>query len=167
MEVKMMLHNEPALFASIITEISDNLSIRDDYIEKDYWITLALARLSGSKYAESVVFKGGTSLSKGFRLIDRFSEDVDLAVINTNEMTGNQIKSLIRNVEKEISQDMTEIAISGVTSKGSRFRKAVYSYQQPAGNFMHEKPEKSIIIEINSFGNASPWQKVEIQSMIG
>ena len=82
-------------------------------------------------------------------------------------MTGNQIKSLIRNVEKEISQDMTEIAISGVTSKGSRFRKAVYSYQQPAGNFMHEKPEKSIIIEINSFGNASPWQKVEIQSMIG
>jgi len=105
METEVMLHSEPTQFASIIKEVSENLVIRDDYIEKDYWISLVLKRLSDSEHAGSVVFKGGTSLSKGFRLIDRFSEDVDLAVINTAEMTGNQIKSLIRKVEKEISQD--------------------------------------------------------------
>ena len=44
-----------------------------------YWVTIALKRLSESAYAERIVFKGGTSLSKAHKLIRRFSEDIDLA----------------------------------------------------------------------------------------
>lgn len=49
-------------------------------IEKDWWVTLVLKALFQSAYASHLVFKGGTSLSKGYKLINRFSEDIDLAL---------------------------------------------------------------------------------------
>jgi predicted nucleotidyltransferase component of viral defense system len=49
-------------------------------IEKDAWVTLVLRMLFTSDLFEHIVFKGGTSLSKVFDLIKRFSEDVDLAI---------------------------------------------------------------------------------------
>lgn len=96
----MTLHTNTELFEKAIKETADNLGIKDYFIEKDYWISLVLKRLSESKHVNSVVFKGGTSLSKGHKLITRFSEDVDVAVIITPGTSGNQIKSLIRAVVK-------------------------------------------------------------------
>jgi Nucleotidyl transferase AbiEii toxin, Type IV TA system len=47
-------------------------------LEKDVWVIWALETLFTSKFADKLVFKGGTSLSKAYKVIDRFSEDVDL-----------------------------------------------------------------------------------------
>jgi Nucleotidyl transferase AbiEii toxin, Type IV TA system len=47
-------------------------------LEKDVWVVWALETLFTSKFADKLVFKGGTSLSKAYKVIDRFSEDVDL-----------------------------------------------------------------------------------------
>lgn len=47
-------------------------------LEKDVWVVWPLATLFGSDLGEHLVFKGGTSLSKAYRVIQRFSEDVDL-----------------------------------------------------------------------------------------
>jgi hypothetical protein len=49
-------------------------------LEKDFWVCWVLSILFKSQFAESLVFKGGTSLSKVFGLIDRFSEDIDLSI---------------------------------------------------------------------------------------
>jgi predicted nucleotidyltransferase component of viral defense system len=49
-------------------------------IEKDWWVTLALKATFQTLYAKSLLFKGGTSLSKSWNLIERFSEDIDLAI---------------------------------------------------------------------------------------
>lgn len=49
-------------------------------IEKDWWVTLTLKALFESPYAKFFIFKGGTSLSKGWKLIERFSEDIDIAL---------------------------------------------------------------------------------------
>mgnify|MGYP003498322727 FL=1 len=49
-------------------------------IEKDWWVTLTLKALFESPYAKFFIFKGGTSLSKGWKLIERFSEDIDIAI---------------------------------------------------------------------------------------
>ncbi len=162
-----MLHTEKELFEAAIKETADNLGIKDYFIEKDYWISLVLKRLSESRYVDSVVFKGGTSLSKGHKLINRFSEDVDLAVIITSETSGNQVKTLIRTVEKEIASDLNEIEVDRVTSKGSRFRKAVYQYPTTFKPKQKVAISDSIIVEINSFANPFPYSKVSIQSMIG
>ncbi|MGE0089453.1 MAG: nucleotidyl transferase AbiEii/AbiGii toxin family protein [Bacteroidales bacterium] len=167
MENTMILHNDKKVFEKAIKETADNLRIKDYFIEKDYWISLVLKRLSESKYVDSVVFKGGTSLTKGHKLINRFSEDIDVAVIITPETTGNQVKTLIRTVEKEIASDLTEIDLTGVTSKGSRFRKAVYQYHETIKSKQKIAISNSIIVEINSFANPFPYSKLTIQSMIG
>jgi hypothetical protein len=49
-------------------------------LEKDFWVCWLLGILFESKFADSLVFKGGTSLSKVFGVIDRFSEDIDLSL---------------------------------------------------------------------------------------
>jgi hypothetical protein len=47
-------------------------------LEKDFWVSWVLAVLFESRFRDVLVFKGGTSLSKVFAVIDRFSEDIDL-----------------------------------------------------------------------------------------
>jgi hypothetical protein len=49
-------------------------------MEKDFWVCWLLGILFESKFADSLVFKGGTSLSKVFGVVDRFSEDIDLSL---------------------------------------------------------------------------------------
>ena len=49
-------------------------------LEKDWWVTAVLRALFALSYAENLSFKGGTSLSKCYNLIERFSEDIDIAV---------------------------------------------------------------------------------------
>ena len=123
---------------------------------------MLLQRLSGSKYSDEAVFKGGTSLSKGYRLIDRFSEDVDLAIVNTTHKTGNEIKKIIRHLEKEITGELTEFQEEGITSKGSRYRKSLFRYP----SIQKIDPNNRLIVEINSFANPIPFQKRIIQSML-
>ena len=69
----MTLHENKDAFKDAIRAVSDYLGIRDIYIEKDYWVTYILERLSRSPNSRNVVFKGGTSLSKVYNLIERFS----------------------------------------------------------------------------------------------
>jgi hypothetical protein len=52
-------------------------------MEKDFWVCWLLGILFDSEFADSLVFKGGTSLSKVFGVINRFSEDIDLSLSPT------------------------------------------------------------------------------------
>jgi hypothetical protein len=64
-----------------IEEAAARLNIAPDIVEKDYWVCWALDRIfSMPEHSDGLVFKGGTSLSKVFGVIRRFSEDVDLSV---------------------------------------------------------------------------------------
>lgn len=158
----MKLHNDKKLFSDTLRAASQHLNIKLEFVEKDYWITLVLSRLAKSRYVDESVFKGGTSLSKGYNLIERFSEDVDIAIINDKGKTGNEIKTIIRTIEKEITSDLTERQMDGVTSKGSRFRKSVFEYATTENDNANNK----LIIEINSFANPFPYQRLTIKSMV-
>lgn len=158
----MNLHHQKRLFSDTLRAASQHLNIRLEFVEKDYWITLILRRLSESKFMEQAVFKGGTSLSKAYSLIDRFSEDVDIAIINDTGKSGNEIKTIIRTIEKDITTDLTEVQTTGVTSKGSRFRKSVFEYGTTESGHANNK----VIVKINSFANPFPFQRQRIQSMV-
>lgn len=71
-------------------------------------------------------------------------------------MTGNQVKILIRDVEKDVAADLSEIADSPLTSKGSRFRKSVYAYPKTGDTRFYQGVSDKLIIEINSFANSYP-----------
>ena len=66
-------------FAALLVATSQATGLNEQFVEKDYYVTEVLRIVAGA-YGERVTFKGGTSLSKGWALIDRFSEDVDLFV---------------------------------------------------------------------------------------
>ena len=118
--------------------------------------------MSKSRYVDESVFKGGTSLAKGYKLIDRFSEDVDIAIINDKGKIGNEIKTIIRAIEKEITSDLNELQMEGVKSKGSRFRKSVFEYIPTEKGNNNNK----LIVETNSFANPFPYKRLTIQSMV-
>lgn len=167
MEDQIMLHNDPKLFKDTVLATAEYFHISPAYIEKDYWITNTLRRLSQNPNANKVVFKGGTSLSKAYNLVDRFSEDIDIAVIDANSFNGNQLKTLIKKVAKEMTTDLEEIQVDGVTSKGSRFYKAVYAYP----DMLKQKTKTAIssgnlLVEVNSFANPYPYEAKTITSFI-
>ena len=65
----------------VIQNTSDKLKMSSAIVEKDLWVCLVLKYLfKDFKYKNAIVFKGGTSLSKVHKLIERFSEDIDLAL---------------------------------------------------------------------------------------
>ncbi len=158
----MKLHQEPKLFSDTIRSAAQHLNIKLEFVEKDYWITLVLFELSRSKFSDISVFKGGTSLSKGYNLIERFSEDVDLAIIDDGNTSGNKVKTIIRALEKEITHGLNEINTKGITSKGSQFRKSVFEY--PSINKINSG--NNLIVEINSFANPFPYKRLSIKSMV-
>jgi predicted nucleotidyltransferase component of viral defense system len=161
----MTLHNNTKEFTELIQLTSVHFGISPDFVEKDYWITSVLKKLALSANTGSIVFKGGTSLSKGYRLINRFSEDIDIAMINEN-LTGNALKTKIGSVEKEITTDLTEIVEPQITSKGSMFRKSVFQYPVITSRRLNSGTPRRIIIEINSFANPYPYAKQTITSFI-
>jgi hypothetical protein len=63
-----------------IEQVAVRKNVLPVIIEKDFWVSWMLAVLFASKCADALVFKGGTSLSKVFGVIDRFSEDIDLSL---------------------------------------------------------------------------------------
>ena len=158
----MRLHTDIKFFTDTVRAASQHLNINEVFVEKDYWITLLLSQLAKSKYSDVTVFKGGTSLSKGWGLIDRFSEDVDIAIIHGNKKSGNKIKTIIRTVEKEMTKKLREIQIDGITSKGSRFRKSIFEYVSIDTKNVNNK----LIVEVNSFANPFPFQLLPIKSMV-
>ena len=124
----MILDQHKEQFADAIRLASETLGISPIYVEKDYWITKMLSRLSESNLATHIVWKGGTSLSKGYGIIDRFSSDIDVAVI-AGDMSGNKIKNLLSTATKLMTEDMIEVDMPGETSKGSRYRKTYHRYK--------------------------------------
>ncbi|MDD4516447.1 nucleotidyl transferase AbiEii/AbiGii toxin family protein [Massilibacteroides sp.] len=65
---------------TILANIAEDKGIVDNAVEKDYWVSMVLRAIFSLPYATAFVFKGGTSLSKGWGLIERFSEDIDLVI---------------------------------------------------------------------------------------
>ena len=86
---------------ALFTQIGVRTNLPPQAVEKDAWVTLMLRMVFTSELAEHFIFKGGTSLSKAFNLIQRFSEDIDLGIDRKHlgfegELTKGKIRKLRR-----------------------------------------------------------------------
>lgn len=162
----MNLHNHLEIFTEILTKTAESTGIPERFVEKDYWLTTVLHELSRSHYCHLAVFKGGTSLSKAYGMIERFSEDVDLALIVEN-LSGNQVKSRMDSISKAITRHLPEIQIAHVTSKGSRFRRTAHQYPiLTALPLTTSQVRQQMILEINAFANPFPYEEISLESLI-
>ena len=96
----MKLHENKALFEQAIRATAQQREIQEIYVEKDYWVTLALKTIFESDCKEYTVFKGGTALSKCYKVIERFSEDIDLVVLREEGESGNSLTRKIKSISK-------------------------------------------------------------------
>jgi hypothetical protein len=159
------LHEDNEVFAELVAVTAETIGLPQVYVEKDYWVTKALKYLSESPYIDEVVFKGGTSLSKAYRLIDRFSEDIDLAVLAGNKGDAAR-KRLIKGVEGAITQGLTYLKEDVRESKGSKYRKTVYQYPRSIDGGDFGQASSELLVEVNAFTNPEPFESRELQTLI-
>ncbi len=163
----MKLHENKEQLADAIRITSAELGIPQKFVEKDYWICQILQRLSRMPQTERTVWKGGTSLTKGYGIIQRFSSDVDLAIIGEG-LSNNQQKKLVLHLGKDSTIDLEETEEFGESIKNSRFRKTYHSYPSVIdrtdtsldflGNY--------VIVEINTYGNPYPFVRQFVKPFI-
>ena len=117
--MKPFIHDLPET-QILIEQIARDRSTRPQLVEKDYWLMHALWGLQQQKFEFEL--KGGTSLSKGFEIIDRFSEDIDIRIeppvalevkLGKNQDNPIQIASRV-NFYDWLSR---EISIPGITTE--------------------------------------------------
>ena len=125
----MNLHSDTEAFKEIIALAAEHFGYEQSHVEKDYWVSKILRDISLSEYADKTYFKGGTSLSKAYGLIERFSEDLDLFVFTGNIKASRQAeKTLNRKVSKYIIEQNNDIYKEELSEAGGNYRKLYFSY---------------------------------------
>lgn len=117
---KKLLHKDPT-FKELINVVANEMGINPYLVEKDYWIMHALYGLQVQNFEFEL--KGGTSLSKGYKIIHRFSEDIDLKILPPQAMKVMTGKNHTKDAHIKSRSDFfdwiaREIKIDGV--KASR-----------------------------------------------
>ncbi|SHE84298.1 Nucleotidyl transferase AbiEii toxin, Type IV TA system [Psychroflexus salarius] len=162
----MKLHENTALYRDAIRFTAQQMKLKPEYIEKDYWVTYALFSIFKSKIGKETIFKGGTALSKCFQLIDRFSEDIDLVVLRREGETNSKLKSKLKTISQEIETVLPEISIEGITHKMGMNRKTAHAYNKEfKGNYGQVRD--AIILESTWLGYYEPFTTKNIISFVG
>ena len=162
----MNLHESPDIFLELIQTTAADRGIPAIYVEKDYWVTRVLKRLSESKFREAVVFKGGTSLSKAHQLIERFSEDIDLALREGHGLGDARRRKLMKAIEGVAGQDLSCLEDHPQESKHGRFRKTAYAFPTRTDAARLGQVADTLLIELNSFANPEPSVTMPIATLI-
>lgn len=163
----MNLHENELLFKQAIQATAQRMGeqgieIPEIFIEKDYWVTVALHQIFQGKTGTFAIFKGGTALSKCHRLIERFSEDIDMVVIRQEDDNGNALKNKLKAISKSVEEIMPEVAKIGVTNKKGMIRKTVHQYPKAGMKGVFGQVGDDITIESSWLGTFEP----NVKSMV-
>jgi predicted nucleotidyltransferase component of viral defense system len=169
------------------TDAQAILEFRPVSIEKDWWVSAVLRALFALPYAENLSFKGGTSLSKCWHLIERFSEDIDIAVNReylgfSEPLSKTQIKDKLRraacsfvreklqfDLAKQLENDGIDTAlfsvsvnITSVTTTDPEIIEVRYKSLFQEDTYIKPK----VIIEVGGRSMKEPLQTVKMMSML-
>lgn len=155
----MYLH-ESNDFKEILNKTHEETGLEPSIIEKDYYVSMMLKNLSRTKY--SFIFKGGTSLSKAYKVINRFSEDIDLT-ITQKPTQGERVGLATAIMECAKSIGLTIINRDKIRRRG-QFNRFVFEYS-PITEESSIMPQ--IVVESYLTLLAFPVENKQIDSFIG
>lgn len=150
-------------FGPTVGAAAERLGISPTAVKKDYWVTQVLRTL-GHEFAEDFVFKGGTSLSKGYGILERFSDDLDILILR-----GDRSKGATDRLMKSMGQAAAEIA-EGQAEGYSGAEKGVhraYRVSYPATYRPTDVVATSVLLEMGVRGGPNPHEQVPIGSLLG
>lgn len=157
----MRLRDDLDLLDAAIGEVAGLTGIPPRHVRKDFWLTEVLRATTAEANSRGVrtIFKGGTSLSKVFGLIHRFSEDVDLLVIG-----HGGAGSVNRTMQALVSAADRQLGILGVldssTAESGRYRAVTYAYPRRPDN------DRGVLLELGARGGALPHAQHSIRSLV-
>ena len=154
-------------------------------VEKDWWVVQTLRLVSRMDIAEHIVFKGGTSLSKAWGLIDRFSEDIDLAINReffgfSGDISRTQVGKLKNVSKKYISNNfllslqkafddagIKDIQLSVMDEKAPDDDPVKIAIAYPTVSEYSSYVQPRVLLEIGSRSLMEPSSLRSFRSMIG
>lgn len=168
------LREDRDALASRLEDLQRLTGLPYTHLEKDFWLTEALRGVAATAdhLGLPIYFKGGTSLSKVYGIIERFSEDIDLLVglPKTDElMTANQRNTALKQLAGGAGEatGLTAESNPDKTRKGDK--RAVYlAYQradQPPGAVVPLRPE-GILVELSRWGGSQPHRQANVSSLL-
>lgn len=168
----------------VINQVSTKTGLLPVAIEKDLWVMIALQAIFSTEIANHLVFKGGTSLSKAWGIIERFSEDIDLAIDRSffgfeGDLSRTQVKHLRKASCKYVDQKFPSLLKKALLDNGVKeFELTVTEFEEsdtdPLAielryNSLVEKQDylqPRILIEISSRSLIEPFENKELSSII-
>lgn len=193
--MKTWFNNPVAVRRQILVGCHNQQKLQPAIIEKDWWVTAVLRALFQTSCSSHLIFKGGTSLSKGWKVIDRFSEDIDLALhrsfFGIEKTSKNQKEKLrktgrkyiIGELSKELDHQLALMGISGyriecVTTKTTREGMVVpidsdkdptviYVYYDSIATGAVPYAQTAVKIEVSCISMDEPSEVRTITSLVG
>lgn len=175
----MKLHKDKYAFLTMMNLIHEISGIREDIVEKDYYVSLLLKELAEKQNNLPAYFKGGTALYKAQKSIRRFSEDIDLTICIDDcsnsqakkrlELATKKYQSLPRTVRKELEEDKKgSITIvyeySPLVTLDSEDPLQRFGYVKVEGcSFTVSEPFSTLVIEPILYTYANEEQQVVLQ----
>ena len=172
----------------LINQMHEETKLPQVIIEKDLWVTAVLRALFALSYAENLSFKGGTSLSKCWNLIERFSEDIDIAInreffgflcdtFTIKQISKDLRKSACKFVRNDLQFDLArQMERNGISTDlfSVKMNITPVTTIDPEKVFVEYKSvfnaspyiKNTVILEIGGRSMKEPIQKIEIQSFL-
>lgn len=175
---------------SLINQMLAYYNLPVESIEKDLWVTQVLHALFSLPVSDKLIFKGGTSLSKAWGLIDRFSEDIDLAIDPVflgkpeGDPTKKQIKKLRKASSLYVAEELAEmlrarfeeVGLSDwLTVEAQPNGEGDNTYPEPRQLYVHYRSvfgdhkgylRSDIVLEISARSLMEPVAEVEVSSLL-
>lgn len=158
----------------LIVLTSNALKLPTSYVEKDFWVTEALRAACQEQHVElsdgsltsiTFTFKGGTSLSWVFGIIERFSEDVDLLAGFPPDLSANArhkvLKSVDNAVRKHLSLTQEQVIVCSSTTGVKRYTSYTYPAAEPDPAL-----KEGVLLELGSRGGTLPSARHEYRSLV-
>ena len=159
----MKLHQHPD-FAAFVTATAAERDLAEAFVEKDYWITEIL-RVIATTLPDRAIFKGGTSLSKGWGLLDRFSEDIDLFVDPAVDppLAKRAIDRTLKSLSTDVAS-MDGLALLESNTIGGFGRIDTFGYRSRFSAIAGFPP--TVRLEPGIQSGKQPTENVEISSFV-
>ena len=170
-----------------IETLSLNYGMPEQIIEKDWWVSTVMRALFALPYANQISFKGGTSLSKCWNVISRFSEDIDIAVNRGylgygGELSRTQVSDKLRRaactfVRERLQNDLRdkmieqgipsdkfsiEVNITSISTVDPEVINVRYDSLYPMLSYIRN----AVKIEVSGRSMSEPLENVQLRSMI-
>lgn len=151
----------------IVEQTALKQGLSKQIVEKDLWVSTLLEIIFTLPFSDKLVFKGGTSLSKVWGLINRFSEDIDLAIDRSlfnleGDLTVKQIKKLRKNSSLFVNDNFCEALKNAISQYGLNDFLTVEPQPNGEGDKTYPEPRQLFIKYKSLFGTELSYVKPQI-----